>query len=73
MALPQSFIWVKRILQRWKKGKAIPLEALDRPLELQAVEAPEFLDNRHLKVVWMSAMRTGRFHPPGKVPGTHFC
>jgi hypothetical protein len=44
-----------------------------RPLGLQEFEAPEFLDNRHLKVVWLSVIRTGRFYPPGKIPGTHFC
>jgi hypothetical protein len=45
-----------------------------RPLGLQKVEAPRFLDNRHMKVVRLSALRTGRIYsPPGKVPGTHFC
>jgi hypothetical protein len=27
------------------------------------VEAPEFLDNRHMKVVRLSALRTGRLYP----------
>jgi hypothetical protein len=27
------------------------------------VETPEFLDNRHRKVVRLSAIRTGRFYP----------
>jgi hypothetical protein len=38
-----------------------------RPLGSQEVEVPRFLDNRHLKVVRLSAIRTGRLHP-----GTHF-
>jgi hypothetical protein len=46
---------------------------LGRPLGLQEVEAPRFLDNRHMKVVRLSALRTGRIYPPGKIPGTHFC
>jgi hypothetical protein len=29
---------------------------------LQEVEAPEFLDNRHMKVVRLSALRTGRLY-----------
>jgi hypothetical protein len=46
---------------------------LGRPLGLQEVQAPRFLDNRHMKVVRLSALRTGRLYPPGKIPGTHFC
>jgi hypothetical protein len=36
---------------------------LDRPLEFQEVEPPKFLDNRHMKVVRLSALRTGRLYP----------
>jgi hypothetical protein len=50
-----------------------PITGLDRPLGSQEVEAPRFLDNRHMKVVRLSAVRTGRLYPPGKIPGTHFC
>jgi hypothetical protein len=52
------------------KGKAIPLQAWTGPKE---VEAPRFLDSRHLKVVRLSALRTGRVYSPGNIPGTHFC
>jgi hypothetical protein len=34
-----------------------------RPLWFQEAEAPEFLDNRHIKVVRLSAQRTGRLYP----------
>jgi hypothetical protein len=44
-----------------------------RSLGSQEVEVPRFLDNRHMKVVRLSALRTGRLYPPGKIPGTHFC
>jgi hypothetical protein len=37
----------------------------------QEVEAPRFQDNRHMKVVRLSALRTGRLHQ--EIPGTHFC
>jgi hypothetical protein len=33
---------------------------LDGPLGFPQVEAPEFLDNRHMKVGRLSALRTGR-------------
>jgi hypothetical protein len=55
------------------KGKSNPITGLDMPLGFQKVEAPRFLDNRHAKVVRLSAIRTGRFYPPGNIPGTHIC
>jgi hypothetical protein len=35
-------------------------------------EGSRFQDNRHLKVVSLSAIRTGRLYLPGNIPGTHF-
>jgi hypothetical protein len=46
-----------------KKGKAFPLQAWTGPSGFQEFEAPEFLDNRHLKVVRLSALRTGCLYP----------
>jgi hypothetical protein len=43
-------------------GKSYPITGLDRPLGFQKVEAPEFLDNQHMKVVRLSALRTGRLY-----------
>jgi hypothetical protein len=40
-----------------------PITGLDRPLGFQKVEAPRFLDNRHMKVVRLSALSTGRRYP----------
>ena len=34
-----------------------------RPRGFQEVEAPRFQDNRHMKVVRLSALRTGRLYP----------
>jgi hypothetical protein len=42
--------------------KSFPATGLERPLEFQEVEAPEFLDNRLMKVVRFSALRTGRLY-----------
>ena len=50
-----------------------PITGLDRPLGFQVVEAPRLLDNRHMKVVRLSALRTGRLYPPGDILGTRFC
>jgi hypothetical protein len=41
------------------------------PCEVRQVKAPGFLDNRHIKVVRLSALRTGRLYPQ-EYPGTHF-
>jgi hypothetical protein len=47
-----------------------PIAGLDRPLGFQEVEAPRFLDNLHMKVARLPALRTGRIYPPGNIPGT---
>ena len=57
----------------WRSSECIPCTALDRPWGFQQVEDPRFQDNRHMKVVSLSALRTGRLYPPGNIPGTHFC
>ena len=33
----------------------------------------EFVNNRQIKVVRLSALRTGRFYPTGDIPGNRFC
>jgi hypothetical protein len=43
--------------------KIFPVTGLDRPFRFQEVEAPEFLDNRHRKVVRLSALRIDRLYP----------
>jgi hypothetical protein len=45
-----------------KKKKRFPATGLDGPLGFLEVEAPEFLDNHHMKVVRLSALRTGRLY-----------
>jgi len=49
-----------------------PITSLDRPRELQEVQAPGFQDNRHMKVVSLLALSTGRLYLPGNIPGTNF-
>jgi hypothetical protein len=46
-----------------KIRQSFPTTRLERSLGFQEVEAPEFLDNRHMNVVRLSALRTGRLYP----------
>jgi len=52
-----------------------PCTGRDRPWGCHENEVPTFQNNRHMKVVRLSALRTGRHYPPspGNIPGTHFC
>jgi hypothetical protein len=43
--------------------KSIPLLAYSISRGIQEVEAPRFQDNRLVKVVKLSALRTGRLYP----------
>ena len=40
-------------------------------MSVKGIEAPRFQDSRHMKVVGLSDLRTGRLYPPGNNPGTH--
>jgi hypothetical protein len=42
------------------KGKAVPVQAWTG---FQEVETPRFHDSRHMKVVRLSAVHTGRLYP----------
>ena len=52
-------IW---FLQPQQSSKGKPITGLDRPRVFQEVEAPTFQDNRHMKVVRMSALRTDHLY-----------
>jgi hypothetical protein len=41
-----------------------PITGLDRRWGFREVVAPRSHDNRHIKVVWLSAIRTGCLYPP---------
>jgi hypothetical protein len=51
--------------------KRNPNAGLSKPTQFQEFEGPRFQDNRHVKVVSFSALRTGRLYPQG-IPVTHF-
>ena len=60
---PILFADVTTVIQAAKKSN--PITGLDRPWRFQEVKVPRFQDNRHMKVVRLSALRTGRFHSQG--------
>jgi hypothetical protein len=41
--------------------------------DFRSLMLPEFLGSRDMKVVRLSAVRTGSLYAPGDIPGTHFC
>jgi hypothetical protein len=49
-------------------GKNNPSAGLDRKSGRQAVKAPRFQNNRHMKVARLSSLRTGRFYPQKILP-----
>ena len=52
------------------KCKAIPLQAWTGPEGSRRLRIP---DIQHMKLVRLSALRTGCLYSPGNIPGTHFC
>jgi len=53
-------------------GVSNPMTGLDSLWGFQEAEAPRFQENRHLKLVRLLALRTGRLYPPENIPATHF-
>jgi hypothetical protein len=45
----------------------------EQALRVPEVEASRFEDSRHMKMVRLAALRTGRLYPPGNIPDTHYC
>ena len=48
------------------RGEAVPLQAWTCP------EATGLHDSRHMKIVRLSVLSTGRLYSPGNTAGTHF-
>ena len=54
------------------KGKAVPLQAWTGPEGSRNLRFPDIVTTAQ-DGGRLSALRTGRFLPPGSTPGTHFC
>jgi hypothetical protein len=50
-----------------------PCRGLDMTSSFQEDGTPRLQDNRHVKMVRLSFLCTGRFYPSRNIPGTHFC
>jgi hypothetical protein len=55
------------------EAKEILFTCPENPRDVLEVEALRYQDNWHMKVLRLSALRTGRLYPHGNIPGTHFC
>jgi len=66
-------LYCNPVLFKDKEGKAIPLQAWRVPGVSRRMRLPDFKTNQHMKVVRLSALRTGRLYPLGIILGTHFC
>ena len=71
---PKFKCWYETICPGWQAtclcsgspylgSKSNPITSLDRPWGFQEVEAPRYQDIRHMKVVRLSALRSGRLYP----------
>ena len=72
LSQPQGHIGAGRIMSMKNSNNIIGKRTRDLsacsavPWGFQEVEAPRFKDNRHMKVVWLTVRRTGRFYSPRK-------
>ena len=67
--------WIVRFhrqINRRLKGKGIPVQAWTGTKGSRRSRLPEGLDNRHMKVAKLSALRTGLFFPPRRDPSYSF-
>ena len=55
-----------------RKGKAVPLQAWTGPEGSRKLRFPDFVTTAQ-DGGRLSALRTGRFYPPGNTPGIRFC
>jgi hypothetical protein len=54
-------------------GKAISSQGWTGPLGSKSFQLPEFLDNRHMNEVTLSAQHSGRLYITTGTPGIHVC
>jgi hypothetical protein len=69
--IPVMRSW-SNFVNNYSKGKAIPVQACADSEGSRKLRFPECLDSRHIKVISLLALPTGRPYPPGTNPGTRF-
>jgi hypothetical protein len=61
----------------WDYGQhtiSTPLQGWTSPvMGSRRLRLPEFMDNRHINLVKLTVLRTGRLYLPGDIPSTYFC
>jgi hypothetical protein len=63
MALKSKFVTCIIMLFTKDKSQPIPLQTRAGSSDSKSLGLPEFLDNRHLKALKLSVLRTGRVSP----------
>jgi hypothetical protein len=66
------YFWRHWMRQSWFRLKRYS-SLYTGPEGSRKLRLPEFLDNRHMKVIRLSAPHTSRLYPPGNILGTHCC
>jgi hypothetical protein len=61
------------LIHRHVLVKQFLLQAWTGPEAFRRYRLPDFTLSRHLKVVRLSALHTGRVYSPGNLTGIHFC
>ena len=62
LSIIQLLIW-RTLFREYVQRYSNPITVLDRSWGFQEVEAPRFQDNRQIKLVRLSALRTDRLYP----------
>jgi len=62
---------ISREIKHPRSITALPVQNWTGP-ESSGGWAPRFADNRHMKVVRFSPLRSGHLYLPENIPGTHF-
>ena len=60
---PLYFIFIPSFVFPLIKGEAIPSQVSTSPEGSRRLRLPEFMDSRHMKMVWLSAVSTGPLYP----------
>jgi hypothetical protein len=55
------------------KGKSIPHRPVTDPEYYRKLRLPDFMTIGNMKVLRLSALRTGHLYSPANIPGIHFC